>query len=569
MNKKLYKFFLVTILSSVLFVSCKKSTDNVNPGISYGITGVEPAMAGSGDTVKIYGVGFQSGTTANTVKINGIAAKVISASTSELDVVVPDAPSSGNVSVQTGANTFTYTQTFNVANVLSGNQAVSTTLVSNRLYLLRGAVHFTKGAVLTIPAGTIILANRATNASLIIDDGASVLMNGTANQPIVFTSDQQINLRNPGDWQGITLAASTATASDVLKYVRIEYAGYHLSNAPGAALLINRDIANGNLQYIQATYSSGDGFRSAGNTGTTLYLKYLVSYGCAGNDFDFAGASVVKAQFLLGLKDPNYADQYGADGLLVQSTQPVTVSNLTLMGPAGLSRNTLINQPNYNYYPPRNWDDILNAAAGRGVHIGGYDFVSQKPINARLQLYNSVIAAPWLAGISVDGPLAWANYGNAATGSIIKNSFVTYNLATDQNTINHYDPPLRGYSFSSENLSNSVSGFLSSDNTAQGASFNASNDTVQLQLLTPFVSAVNPNQKYDDLGITNLALYSRIAAPVMSPATGSELLTGAAFTDSPLSDTFFDRSQPFRGAFGTSDWTKSWSNYVPQQTPYN
>jgi len=570
MNKKLYKFFLVTILSSVLFVSCKKSNDNVNPGITYGITGIEPSMAGSGDTVKVYGVGFQSGTTANTVKINGVAAKVISATSSELDVVVPDAPSSGNVSVQSGSQAFTYNQTFSVANVLTGNQTASLTLVASRLYLLRGTVHFTKGTILTIPAGTIILANKATIASLTIDDGATVLMNGTASQPIIFTSDQQINLRAPGDWQGITLASSTATStSDILKYVRIEYAGYHLSNAPGAALLINRSIANNNLQYIQTSYSNGDGFRCAGAEGTTLYLKYLLAYGCAGNDFDFAGATSVKAQFMIGLKDPKYADEYGSDGLLVQSSQPVTVSNLTLMGPAGLARNTLVNQPSYSYFPPRNYDDILNSAGGRGVHIGGYDFVSQKPLNARLLLYNSVIAAPWVAGISVDGPLAWASYGNASTGSIVKNSFVTYDLATDLNTLNHFDPPLHGYSFSPENLNHAASGFVTSDGTAQGANFNMSNDTAQLQLLTPFVNATNPNQKYDDLGLSNLALYSRIAAPVLLPAFGSTLLMGATFNDSPLSDTFFDRSQTFRGAFGTVDWTKSWSNYSPEQTPYN
>jgi hypothetical protein len=567
MRKTLYKFLSGAILFSVFLVSCKKETDNTDAGITYGITGVEPATAGSGDTVKVYGVGFQASAAANTVKINGVAAKVVSATTSELDVVVPAAPRTGNVSVQTGTSTFTFNQTFSVADVLSGNQTASVTLSSANLYLLKGVVHFTKGTVLTIQPGTVIMGNRATNGSLIIDDGATVAMNGTASQPIVFTSDQAINLRSPGDWGGITLSSSSsATTGDVINYVRIEYAGYHLSDEPGAALLINRSVASGNLQYIQASYSNGDGFRCAGSAGTTLYLKYLVSFGCAGNDFDFGGSSIVKAQYLLGLKDPNYADQYGADGLLVQSSQPVTISNLTLMGPDGLARNTVINQPSYTY--ERNFDDILNTNAGRGVHVGGYDPVSQQALNGVLQLYNSVIAAPWLAGVSIDGPLAWANYGGV-NGTIIKNSFVTYTLATDQNTFNHADPPLRGYVFSSENLNSPVSGFLSTYNTTQAANFNMYNDSLKLQLATPFITALNPNETYDDLGLTNMALYSRITNPLMPPATGSELLTGSTFTDSPLSDTFFDRSQVFRGAFGTTDWTKPWSNYIPQQTAYN
>lgn len=339
-----------------------------------------------------------------------------------------------------------------------------------------------------------------------------------------------------------------------------------MSNAAGAALLINRGTVGGKIANVQASYSGGDGFRCNAGTGTTGYFKYLFAFGCAGNDFDFAGGSRVIAQFLVGLKDPLYADQFGADGLLVQSSQPVTITNLTLMGPNGLARNAVINPPNYNYY--RNYDDILNPRAGRGVHIGGINYTTGQPQSGTLQLFNSVIAASWLAGISLDGQQVWSRYGNGADGSVIKYSSFTYTLATVDNTLNHDVPPLRGYIFSGENLRNATSGFESSANTAQAANFNASNDSLKLQLTTPFLAATNPNATYDELGIANMALYSKISSPLMIPATASLLLSGAIFTDSQLSDSFIDKTQKFRGAFGAVDWTRSWCNFVPQQTPY-
>src|ERR1700744_683570 len=122
MNKNLYKFFIAALLFTVVFSSCKKNNDNVTPGISYGIIGIEPAMASTGDTIKVYGIGFNASAAGNTLKLNGVAAKIISASASELDVVVPVAPRSGKVSVETGGKTFTYGPGFIVATVIAGKQ---------------------------------------------------------------------------------------------------------------------------------------------------------------------------------------------------------------------------------------------------------------------------------------------------------------------------------------------------------------------------------------------------------------------------------------------------------------
>lgn len=566
--KILHHLLSISILFLGIFCSCKKNADHPDAGgLSYGIVGIEPGSARTGDTVTIYGVGFKPDAAANKVSINGVDATIVEAGKSALRVIVPDAPRTGNISVTTGSLSFNFNLTFNITTVLSGELSGNLTLSPDKLYLLKGEVHLKAGATMTIQAGTTIFANKETLAALVIDDGATLVANGTVDKPIVFTSDQAVTRRAPGDWKGIVLAggANASQAEDVLQYVRIEFAGYHLSVEPGAALAMNRSVAGGKIAYVQASYSAGDGFRCAAAAGTTTYMKNLIAFGCAGTDFDFAGDSRVIAQFLFGMKDPVYADQYSADGLIARSSRPITVSNLTLVGPNGLSRAANTSAPNYNYQ--LNVDGVLNRHAGRGVHIGGYDRVTGADLGGTLQLFNSAIVAAWLAGVSVDGPMAWNAYGNG--GSVIRHTSLTYNLATSRTSLGHEDPPLRGYCFSPENITSSYSGFGSAMGTPQYADFNVSNDTLKLQQETPFFQAPNPYTKYDELGVLNLVLYSKLHGPVLTFPDESLLMSGATFTDSELGDVFIDKTSLFRGAFGSVDWSKVWSNYSPQETSYN
>src|SRR5690606_40157824 len=87
-----------------------------------------------------------------------------------------------------------------------------------------------------------------------IDKGAELIVNGTATNPVVFTSDQKPGHRSPGDWGGIVLlgdapvnVGSTMTVSKnrvcpvtaggstpadnsgSLAYLRIEYPVYGLT----------------------------------------------------------------------------------------------------------------------------------------------------------------------------------------------------------------------------------------------------------------------------------------------------------------------------------------------------
>ena len=71
--------------------------------------------------------------------------------------------------------------------------------------------------------------------------------------------------------------------------------------------------------------------------------------------------------------------------------------------------------------------------------------------------------------------------------------------------------------------------------------------------------------KSADLGL-NAQNYN-LTKPNFLPATGSALLSGAAFTNAKLSGGFF-QNVPQIGAFGTTDWTTGWANFDPQNTVY-
>jgi hypothetical protein len=59
----------------------------------------------------------------------------------------------------------------------------------------------------------------------------------------------------------------------------------------------------------------------------------------------------------------------------------------------------------------------------------------------------------------------------------------------------------------------------------------------------------------------------KISEPNFTPKTGSPALTGADFTNSRLNDPFFEKVT-YRGAFGTTRWDESWTNYDPKNTVY-
>ena len=93
--------------------------------------------------------------------------------------------------------------------VVLGNISSDTTWTNDNQYVLSGAVFVDAGATLTIQPGTKIFGESATNGTLIISRDAKIMAEGTAEAPIVFTSDQAVGQRARSDWGGLIVNGQT------------------------------------------------------------------------------------------------------------------------------------------------------------------------------------------------------------------------------------------------------------------------------------------------------------------------------------------------------------------------
>ncbi|MCO5947644.1 IPT/TIG domain-containing protein [Mucilaginibacter flavidus] len=102
--KKIINYSFILILTVVsIFVGCKKN----NPVPVPAITAISPSTGLAGIAVTISGSGFNATASANTVKFNGAAAVVTSASSGSLVVTAPAGGSTGTVIVTTTGGTAT------------------------------------------------------------------------------------------------------------------------------------------------------------------------------------------------------------------------------------------------------------------------------------------------------------------------------------------------------------------------------------------------------------------------------------------------------------------------------
>jgi hypothetical protein len=210
----------------------------------------------------------------------------------------------------------------------------SRTFFAETTYTLKGFIHVTNGATLTIRAGTKILGDFNTPGSaLFIMRGARIDAQGTAAQPIVFTSSRPAGSRQPGDWGGLVIvgnapinrsgsvavegsgtdASATGgrnysvlysggnTAADnsgTMRYVRVEFAGY----APTADNELNAftfaGVGSGTrISYLQSMAALDDAFEFFGGA---LDGDHLIAYESGDDMFDFSEGFSGRLQYLIG-----------------------------------------------------------------------------------------------------------------------------------------------------------------------------------------------------------------------------------------------------------------------------
>jgi len=341
------------------------------------------------------------------------------------------------------------------ANVtVSTSITANTTWTANNVYLIQGQIYVKNNATLTIEPGTVILGDKATPGSgLFVTQGAKLIANGTAADPIVFTSNQAAGTRAAGDWGGIILLGRAAnnqpsgfaniegiapssdtqfgggtTPNDAdnsgsLQYVRIEFPGYvYQTDKEINGITLGSVGSATTLNHIQVSFSNDDAFEWFGGTVTA---HHLVSYRNLDDDFDTDYGFRGHVQFGLIVRDPNIADNPSvstsegfesdndATGTTATPQTAAIFSNITAIGPfRGNTANTIA--PGYR----------------RGARLRR---------NTGLKIYNSVFM-DFQRGIHIDGPACEAN---ATLGTIkYMNNLVAGTAtgkATEKNAASTFD----------------------------------------------------------------------------------------------------------------------------------
>ncbi len=428
--------------------------------------------------------------------------------------------------------------------ILEGRITSNRTLKADYVYKLRGLVYVTNGAVLTIEPGTKIVGELGRNGALIITRSCKIIADGTSERPIVFTSEAANPTR--GDWAGLIVlgnaptnasfngqqgvgeieggvnnsdglglyglgaSSNPADNSGILRYVRIEYAGYAFLPDKEINGLTFGGVGNQTIvDHIQVSYANDDSFEWFGGT---VNCTHLISYKTLDDDFDTDNGFSGKVQFAIALRDSSVADISGSNGFESDndaggsSTTPQTgavFSNVTLIGP----RATLNNAGNSNFK--------------RGAHLRR---------NSALSVFNSIIMGwptGWLLDASTGSPTD-LNLVGATPKAVYANNIIAGNT-TQLN-----------YSASAA----SPTGWSAADFTNYITRVDGGNNLIPTAAEVGLASAFSYDGSVD-----------------FNPVGASPALTGASFADAKLATGFFT-STTYRGACAGGDtWWKGWTRF--------
>ncbi len=413
--------------------------------------------------------------------------------------------------------------------VLTGNISNEVVELPKGKYILKGYVYLTNRSTIRFAAGSVIVSDTIQKGALIVERNCRLFAEGTATDPIIFTSGKPAGQRKPGDWGGIVLLGNAPTNrsttpiiegginseyggnvvadnSGSLKYVRIEFAG--IAADPNSEIngLTCGGVGSGTtLENIQVSYGNDDAYEFFGGT---VNPKNLIAFATADDDFDFDFGFTGRLQFGISLRDPLFVDggdagngiecdNDGTGTVASPRTRP-QMSNFTFCGPNGAT-GTLANH-NFNTRWRRSTHFVLRNSILMGYAKGGFQFESdstaQSYVDGRSTFRHNLVHAvvePYKVGTLTLVPTVTAATVKAKAEGV--DSCKTYTAATD------------------------------------------------IMLENPF----------------------NLAAPNFAPKAGSPAVAANAASFFGLSGFTVTT---YAGAVGTTNWLSGWTNFTPQSNVY-
>jgi PKD repeat protein len=415
---------------------------------------------------------------------------------------------------------------------VSGHITSNTTWTNDKIYRLDGFVYVDSTITLTIQPGTIIRGIKSSKGSLIVTRGGKLIADGTKKLPIVFTSDEPAGIRTYGDWGGLIILGNAPinalggqsvieggvnnangdgqyggpNASDnsgILRYVRIEYAGIPFSANNEINGLTMGGVGRGTI--IDYVMVSFCGDDSFEWFGGTVNAKHLIAYKGVDDDFDTDFGYRGNVQFGLIIRDKDVADQAGDSNGFESDNDNTGTNQATPKTLPNFSNITLVG-------PKQDANTTINSKYNNALRIRR---------NSGCSAYNSIFMG-FAFGLYVEGD---SSANNATTNQ----------LRFKNNIIAGCTTPLR---------KNTASFDIDAWYATTGFNNTTLANTVDAGLTAPYA-----------------------AIPNCLPAANSPALTGADFTDSRLTNSFFTATT-YKGAFGAEDWTEEWTSWDPQNNNY-
>ncbi|NGM64992.1 hypothetical protein [Sphingobacterium sp. SGR-19] len=255
--------------------------------------------------------------------------------------------------------------------VKEGEISENETWTAENIYVLDGRVVVNEGVTLTIEAGTIIKAEDGQGANataLIVDQGGKIMAEGTAENPIIFTSvndeiaagetESSLEVGDAGQWGGVIILGkapiSVANADGIgviegipanlpygqyggndaadnsgsLKYVSIRFSGTVLSTNSEIQGLTLGGVGSGTtVENIEIFSNKDDGIEWFGGT---VNAKNILIYGQEDDGLDIDQAYAGTVENALVIMTENSGSAFEIDGPEGDMKDAFTFKNITV-----------------------------------------------------------------------------------------------------------------------------------------------------------------------------------------------------------------------------------------------